>query len=246
MFEEVRTMPRALASHPADDRQSVARAVEWLLGAAQRLGGQPLLFVPRRNIDGFDRPLVELSKRVQTETWKTFRGCRWSGGPVLAAWPDRDHLAQLDADRRTSALCVLTWNEKDVVAWRAARQPELLSASLQGSPSEITVGDPIVVRGLETITHGINQSNGLTGYGRDIAVTSLLTLHDGGYQLEADGIYAWALTRGRRPDSAAELRELVTSINRGTRPRARRPSLRADILQVWKQDAAGEMDRPSS
>ncbi|MFQ1003660.1 hypothetical protein [Modestobacter sp. SSW1-42] len=243
MFEEVRTIPRALAAHPADDSRSVARAAQWLLRTAERLGGQPLLFVPRRNTDGFDGPLLELSERVQTESWRTFTGCRWSGGPVLAAWPDRDHLANLDADRRTSALCVLTWNEKDVAAWRAARQPELLSPSLHGTPSELAVGDPIVERGLETITNGINQSNGLAGYGRDIAVTALLTLHDAGYRLMADEIYGWALARGWRPDGAAELCELVTSINEGTRPRARRRELRPDILAVWQQGVESQADR---
>lgn len=35
--------------------------------------------------------------------------------------------------------------------------------------------------GLETITNMINQSNGVTSYGPDIAVTALLTLHDAGY-----------------------------------------------------------------
>lgn len=238
MFEEVRAIPRALASHPADDSLSVARAIKWFLQAAERLDGQPLLFVPRRNIDGFDKPLVDLSKRVQTETWKTFTGCGWTGGPVLAAWPGRDQIAKLDADRRTTALCVLTWNEQDVAAWGTARQPELLSPSLQETPSGTAVGDPVVERGLETITNGINQSNGLTGYGRDVAVTALLTLHDAGYRLAADEIYAWALARGWRPDGAAELRELAAAINRGTRPRARRPSLRADILDVWRLDAA--------
>ncbi|MCZ2813159.1 hypothetical protein O2W15_17135 [Modestobacter sp. VKM Ac-2979] len=236
MLEEVRAIPRALASHPADDSRSVARAIRWFLQAAERVGGQPLLLVPRRNFDGFDRPLVDLSKRIQTETWKTFTGCHWPGGPVLAAWPDRDQVAKLDADRRTSALCVLIWSERDVAAWSAAHLPEMLSPTAT-PPSPSTVSDPAVERGLETVTTLINQSNGLTGYGRDIAVTALLTLHDAGYQLDPEEIYAWTLSKGWRPMGAAELRDFATAINRGTRPRAHRPALRADILDVWRSDA---------
>ncbi len=119
--------------------KSVAQAVQWLLHAAERLGGQPLLYVPQRNIDGFDELLVRLSRRVQTETWKTLWGSRWPGGAGLAAWPGRDQIAKLDADPRTRALCVLSWTEGDVTAWRAARQPEFLSPSLNDISSRAEV-----------------------------------------------------------------------------------------------------------
>ncbi|HEX3962183.1 MAG TPA: hypothetical protein VHZ03_37070 [Trebonia sp.] len=35
-------------------------------------------------------------------TWRTLSNLRWTGGMVLARWPDRQHLGVIAEDRRTS------------------------------------------------------------------------------------------------------------------------------------------------
>jgi len=63
--------------------------------SGQRLGEQPLLYVPGKDNFQNEPALVTLSKRVITATWKTLRNPRWGGGPVLAAWPTERHLVPL-------------------------------------------------------------------------------------------------------------------------------------------------------
>lgn len=239
MFERMRDIPRAIIAHKADDPLAYERAVQWMLGQGQRLGGQSLLYVPGK--DNFqDEPvLLALSKRVTVATWKTLSNARWGGGPVLAAWPTEKHLADIDGDRRTSALCVLSWAPNDAAAWASAHQPEQLSP---GAPAAAppTIVDPVVGEGMKTLTLLVNHANNLAGsMDRRDAVNVLLTLHDAGPRLEPDEMYAWALAHGWPAGGATRLKELAVQIVDGRRPRADRGALRPDILEVWRRDATG-------
>lgn len=235
MFEKTRAIPRAVVD--LDDDSGAERAARWTLNQAQSVGGQPLLYVPgKRNID-YNPVLLALSKRVTTATWRTLLRERWSGGPVLAAWPDQKHLADIDGDPRTSALCVLGWSQKDTQGWAAAYQPERLTPGA-GNPPRAGISDPVVEQGMKTMTALVNHANQLAGsMDRRDAVNVLLTLHDGGHRFEPDELYAWALANGWPARGADRLKEFAMQINRGSRPRADRSALRPDILQVWRAEA---------
>ncbi|MDP3713796.1 MAG: hypothetical protein Q8R60_15075 [Mycobacteriales bacterium] len=239
MFERVRDMPRAIVAHKADDPLAYERAAQWTLAHSQRLGGHPLLYAPgKRNFQ--DEPvLVSMSKRVTVATWKTLSNARWGGGPVLAAWPTQKHLADIDGDRRTSALCVLSWAPTDTAAWASAHQPERLSPGAPADPPP-TIADPVVVEGMKTLTVLVNHANNLAGaMDRRDAVNVLLTLHDAGHQAEPDELYAWALANGWPAGGATRLKEFAVQIAGGHRPRVDRGALRPDILEVWRREATG-------
>ncbi len=238
MFERVRPIPRAIAAHKADDALAYERAVQWLLRQVQDMGGQPLLYVPGKNNYRDEPVLVALAKRVTTSTWKTLPSAGWRGGPVLAAWPTEKHLARIDSDCRTWALCVLSWAPNDTAAWASARQPERLSPGA-AAPPPATITDPVVDEGMKTLMALVNHANQLAGaLDRRDAVNVLLTLHDGGHSLHPDELYAWALANGWPAGGASRLKALAVQIAGGSRPRADRGALRADILDVWRGDAS--------
>lgn len=239
MFERVRDIPRAIVAHKADDPLAHERAVQWILAHCQRLGGHPLLYVPGKNNFRDEPVLVTLSKRVTVATWKTLNNARWGGGPVLAAWPTEKHLVDIDGDRRTSALCVLSWAPNDTAAWASAHQPEQLSPGASAA-APATIADPVIVEGMKTLTLLVNHANNLAGsMDRRDAVNVLLTLHEAGYPLEPAQLYTWALANGWPAGGATRLKELAVQIVGGRRPRADRGALRPDILEVWRQDAIG-------
>ncbi|MCB2176458.1 MAG: hypothetical protein KQH57_11665 [Actinomycetales bacterium] len=229
--------PRAVVSSRADDPRATERAITWVLERTRELGGVPLVYAPgRRNIDQNPR-LSAFAKGATSATWKTLHSAPWPGGVVLAAWPDAQHLAEIDEHPRTRGLCVMTWLPKDVEPWAAATGAHQLSPGAPAvHPAQLT--DRVVEQGLLTLTALVNHANALSGSldHRD-AVNVLRTLHEGGHVLDPDEIYAWALAYGWLARGAERLRDLAERIHDGQRPRADRTALRADALQRWRAAA---------
>ncbi|MGL4173822.1 MAG: hypothetical protein ACRCTR_07100 [Actinomycetota bacterium] len=75
---------------------------------------------------------------------------------MLAAWPNRNNLAEIAEDRQTTALCVVPWAAGESDPWQAATSPELLDQAA-ALTVDLSVADPVVVQGLKSIF--VNQSN---------------------------------------------------------------------------------------
>lgn len=105
MFDCVPDYPMAVTAATGPDRTAVQLAVEWLRRTTDEVGGQPLVYGPNRSGLRQWPILTDLSGWAVVSTWKSFGS--WSGGAVLAAWPDAEHLAKIADDPRTRALCVL-------------------------------------------------------------------------------------------------------------------------------------------
>jgi hypothetical protein len=88
----------------------------WTWPHLRQRGGRVLLCIPQRGSVDDRSPLRAVATRPQvvTATWRTLSGTGWRGGPVVAAWPDRDVLADLAERPGVTALCVLstptTWS----------------------------------------------------------------------------------------------------------------------------------------
>ena len=238
--------PAAYVPHGAvTAEQADGLAAKWVLERKAQLGGTILVYLPTKRVAD-SHPILGglIRQRAAVEaTWKTMMGTGWSGGPVIAAWPDRTHLADIAKDRRTRALCVLGWNEKDTEGWARAVSPEVLAG--KESFATVNLADPIVVAALTTLTHLVNQNNALTDpTDKDIAVTILRELRKQGHRLDPDDIYSWALAQGWNDRGAERLRQLIVDMNAGKRPRASGNPLRPDIYSTWVTDAEGSPDRP--
>ncbi len=233
-----RDIPRAFAGSSAGDGAAIRRGISWLSKRSVTHGGQPLLYVPgRRNLDA-DPTLKRLSEQIKTATWRTLSGAGWTGGSVLAAWPDRRHLAEIDGDRRTSALCVIGWSDGDTVAWLAAFNPKLL-ASGPAAATAPAISDPVVLEGMRTLTTMVNHANNLAGtMDKRDAIDVLMRLHDAGHRYDPEALYTWSLANGWNASGAERLRDFATRINSGKRLRLGMPgALRSDIVQVWRERA---------
>lgn len=145
MFELVYDYPMAITAASGPDRTAVELALEWLRRTTYDVGGQPLAYAPNRPALREWPILTDLNGWAAVTTWRSMDG--WSGGSVLAASPDADHLALITDDPRTRALCVVPWLEKDVTAWVRAYRPVTLPPTLAVATRDPElISDPVVVR----------------------------------------------------------------------------------------------------
>lgn len=231
----------AVTNSSARDTTAIAAAYSWVRDR-QRPGEQILLWTHLKGNLSHD-PLVERIARERDVVVATERdhGARWVGGPILGLWMDTEDLAKLPY-RQPTAMCIVPWVPSRLAGWVRAVNAEIL-----GDGRDWAVGgstdrdlDPVVVRGLETMTLLVNQSNTVSaGYEKDVVVAVLLTLHDAGYPLPSAGLQSWALANGWRGGNANELAKYCSRINAGSRPRARRRNLlRPDALSSWRTAVA--------
>lgn len=243
MFEHARDYPAAITQNGAGDPNGSQRsAITWVAHKQQELGGTVRLYVPQKSsLDRNDSLLAQFGKQggVVVGTWRGFVS-GWGGGPVLAAWPSREKLAEIADDRRTRAMCVVPWNDSDTVAWERSAEPERLDG--MPSASRPVALDPVVIVGLTHLTHMVNHSNNLAGSldHRD-AVAVLRALHKGRYALPADEVYTWALGNGWPGRGAERLREMAAKIDAGKTVQLKGESpLRANVLDLWRTEAKSD------
>jgi hypothetical protein len=242
MFEVKRDYPTALAADPGQPELALRTALEWVLAKQREVGGDVLVFAPgKQEIDG-NTVLAGFCGRadVRVATWRA-RPAGWGGGPVLAAWPSRDKLAEIADRGGVRALCVVPWADGEVDAWAAAANPVLLLGAKAFAAG--AVSDPVVVEGLKSLTLMVNQSNHLAGaLDKRDAVVVLTTLHRGGHRLDADAIYAWALANGWPGQGAERLREMAQKISSGVRMRTGTSDnpVRPEALAHWRENAFAE------
>jgi hypothetical protein len=161
MVEEEQDLSCAVTAGPEHGDRGLRDGLAWLTARARQDGGHALVFAPSKGAIRDSLLLNQFIKRIHVAvgTWR--RNDEWSGGPVLAAWPDRVKLGEIADDGRTTALCVVPWNPEETEAWQAASDPELLGPAVASTFQPDL--DPVVVEGLKTMTVMVNHANHLAG-----------------------------------------------------------------------------------
>lgn len=235
MFERDRNYPVAFILDRAENAKAVA--VRWVLDQAARQGGTPLLYAPGKQNVQHDELLRAFAQRYTLMTWKTRWGTDWRGGPVLAAWPDEKHLAEIADMTQVTALCVLAWGD-DVAAWAAASGATNLDP--QAPTATLPSLDPIVRQALISLGHRVNHSNQLAGaLDRADAVTWFRILTRAGLPIDPEALYAHALANGWPGGGAARLKEMATKVAAGKSLQGwNEPRWSDDAVARWRAKAA--------
>jgi hypothetical protein len=250
MLDRKREYPAAITSPSHTDQAALSHAITWIADQDSQAGGIALLYAPGKQNLQYDGRISRIAKAMTVATWRTLGNLRWTGGAVLALWPDREHLGTIAEDPRTRALCVIPNDGEEAEPWAKAVTAVRLGTAKGGTGAAISapaLADPVVVQGLLTLTLLVNHANNLVGASdhRD-AVAVLQTLHDGGHELAPEQIYEWALINGWPSRGADRLRELAEKFAKGVRPRLNGPwPLRSDILATWRSEASGNVASPS-
>ncbi|GAA3948374.1 hypothetical protein [Actinoplanes auranticolor] len=239
MFERNGDYPTAVASY---DDEGVDAAITWCrnhLQAGDTLTVWTSLKSNLRNCRELEQ-LVNRNSNVEHTTGRAGGPQVRGRGPVLMAWADMDDIGELVrfSGPRIRALCVITYNEDNLNPWVAAAKPVILGDGTAWENPEPEL-EPVLLEALEGMTKSINHNNTIAarGYEKNTVVSILLALHDAGIPMDGEAMQGWALTHGWSGKNPQHLRDYVTAINNGKRPRADR-MLRSDYIDRLREKVA--------
>lgn len=168
---------------------------------------------------------------------------RHSSNVVLAAYPDKGMLDQIDAAKNAPAVVVVPLTISEVEDWRRSWNPAVLGAPRQ--PAEVLIANPIVEEAMKALTGRINLGTGLI-HPRDkaAAVGLLRELRVAGETFHPDDLRAWAVRHGWTPKDADQLRQVAQATLTGRSLRTRAPAgWKPDIIEILRRRAKNRVRR---
>lgn len=155
------------------------------------------------------------------------------GTLVICPYASKDIMDKVDAAGQVAAVIALPWGEDAVAEWIKSWSP-MVDGVRQTQPAEL-IDDPVVVKAMESLTRRVNPSNPLSHPNdQEHAVRTLKILRRKNHSLDADGIRAWAVAHGWKPDAADELAVLAIKIaGLKTKPTLDRLEVAATTYANW-------------
>lgn len=254
VFEREDGTERYYVAAHRPDSEAVALAVAWAARFAQRHGhARAVMFVSGlAQLDPLARSLRLAPARLRRDRAFRAGGVTFEvaterqhprhepGGPVVGVWVDDRQVEKYLDGLNAPALCVVPWTRDGVDQWKANwGSTELRSGVAAGEPA--TVGNPVVVAALESLTIGVNLSTGLShpsDKGR--AVQMFRLLRDAGEPFVPTEVQAWAVRHGWRPGDARELAQLAQAILDRRAIRGGTMLWRKDIVDYWREQARSD------
>jgi len=157
---------------------------------------------------------------------------------MLALFPSKDFLDELDAIPLVSELLVVPWIPDDIRDWTAARNPAPLGQSQQAR-SPLHLGDPVVEVAIRNLDSSINRANGLVG-GRDreIAVQIFRILRREGLPYNPDEVKAFLISEcGWDAPLAERAKVIATQILEGRNLQEGQRRFVPNIVELWREEA---------
>lgn len=215
---------------------------------------KPLIYLPKTDekLSKIDNDLFAFSKDKDTfvSSWRGLGRSKWKGGPVLALWPDDNHIATIADDPRTTAICVIPNKDYDISGWCYGAKPHMLGTTENELWGEYgpDVLDPVVDEALRSLTVIVNVSSKLVPeVDRVHTIRALRLLWDGGHDVVPKEIQAWALTNGWSPKGAYALRQIAEGIAAGQSLKTAKevgPSpFDSSTLRSWRESARARYRR---
>lgn len=156
-------------------------------------------------------------------------------GDVLSIWPSHLRLMELLDGGLPLRHCVLSDELTGSKIWADGIGAFDIE---QGAYVDVPViSDPVVREAFLSLTIKVSHTNDLVGtYDRDLVVSALLLLRDGGYELRGDEILPWAIRHGWSGKEIIELEKIVEVVSRGGRPRIKGYlPFSGETLALWRE-----------
>ncbi len=137
---------------------------------------------------------------------------------------------------RVPAICAIPWGDS-IPCWKARWRPTDIRTGRPAPDPGEAVSNPVVVKGLQSLTGLANLANGVDTYNRTTAVQVFLSLQRSGEAFDPDEVLAWCARNGWGAANAVQLATLARNVAAGKRVVRGQWRLRPDIVAAWREEA---------
>jgi len=238
---------------PGEYQQAITKGITWLMQLAKSDANKrsALLAVPTlSNLRGdissvigdkavttFNKGQTVLLNNLLEVSLMTERKALYSwNGPILAIYPTKKLLDQIDSLPGVTDVLVIPWNIQEVEYWI-----DTWAATELGAAPQVTTrkpfSNPIVEAALEALTERVNLSTGiLHPLDRAVAVDLFRILRDNGIPYDPGEIRVWLVSQGGwRPSDADDVKKLAEAILARKALKGQRRAWSDDILEIFEQ-----------
>lgn len=157
---------------------------------------------------------------------------------VLVLHPTREEMEQLADDGLPDHdnAVVINWFYLDpfTECWLQGIGATNLANPEQATPQ----APPVIAAALSSVANARNPSTGVSsGYGKDLAVHALRTLHSAGYDIGAAGLEQTAFNLGFNWSETKQLRDYAEGVQAGKRYRLGDNKFKTNVLADWEKEA---------
>jgi hypothetical protein len=231
------------------DEEAVRKAFRWFLGRSESKG-----FIAVPGLDNLDEMIKDvISQRVVRDLKNNKKSVvdnkeilliterhlisDGKGLPIVAFWPRRNFLDELDSIPNISAILVVPWSMKEIEPWiKMWNATELGMQQVEGAGLKI---NKVVQAALHSLSSTVNKSTGIIHpRDRDAAVQMFTILRDSGERFIPEEVKAWLVVKeGWKAKHAQKVAEVAQQVLEGKRLKQGAPVWKKDILDIWRARA---------
>ena len=240
---------------PGEYQHAIAKGLTWLMQLAKsdankrsallavptvsNLRGDISLVIGDKAVATFNKGQTVLLDNLVELSLMTERKALYSwNGPILAIYPTKKLLDQIDSLPGVTDVLVIPWNIQEVQYWI-----DTWAATELGAAPQVTTrkpfSNPIVEAALEALTERVNLSTGiLHPLDRAAAVDLFRILRDNGIPYDPGEVRAWLVSQGGwRPSDADDAKKVAEAILAGRALKGQRRAWSDGILEIFEQRA---------
>jgi hypothetical protein len=238
-------------------KSAVEEAISWLLRNTKEIGyiavmgygtlqGYIKEVLGDRAIKSLTRKNGQIRIKGKTLTLVTERRKIYNarGEPIVAFYPNKKFLDEVDSISNVSALLVVPWLKKDIEGWVRTYNASKLNKSPK-KPLSLLIDNRVVVEALKGLSAIVNKATGLSDpRDRDTAVQTFTKLRDAGEFYDPGSVKSWLVRHGGwKAPLAEEVAEVAQEVLEGRRLRKGREMYKKNIIDIWRKEAKKNKDK---
>ena len=178
---------------------------------------------------------VKIRRKTITLITKRREIVNGNGNPILAIYPDKNYLDELDSIPNVSAMMVVPNRFEDINGWAIAHGASDLNPQSTYQVTPVAPVSVVVERALTSMMTSVNEANGVKASGKDrnVCIETFKILHRNGEFFDPMAVKSWLIQNGWKATTAEDALQIARDIINRKKLRSQSWFVE-DIIEHWR------------